>query len=53
MSECISETLLLGIHRSRYCEPVSSKWWRKWHLVCRNHTIYQIYQIYQMSPSDD
>jgi len=25
MSEC--ETLLLGIHRSRCCEAVSSKWW--------------------------
>jgi len=32
MSECVSETLL-GIHRSRCCEAVSSKWWSKWHLV--------------------
>jgi len=27
MSECVSETLLLRIHRSRCCEAVSSKWW--------------------------
>jgi len=27
MSKCVSETLLLGIHRSRCCETVSSKWW--------------------------
>jgi len=41
MSECVSETLLLWIHRSRCCEPVSSKWWGKWHLVCRNPTIWK------------
>ena len=27
MSECVSETLLLGIHISRCCEALSSKWW--------------------------
>jgi len=31
--------LLLGIHRSRCCEAASSKWWSKWHLVCRNPAI--------------
>jgi len=40
MSECVSETLLLGIHRSRWCEAVSSKWWSKWHLVCRNNVYF-------------
>jgi len=40
MSECVSETLLLGIHRSRCCEVVSSKWWGKWHLICRNPAIW-------------
>jgi len=29
MSECVSETFLLWIHRSRCCEAVSSKWWGK------------------------
>jgi len=42
VSECVFETLLLGIHRSRCCEAVSSKWWSKWHLVCRIPTIWNI-----------
>jgi len=36
MSECVSETLLLGIHRSRCCEVVNSKWWGKWHLCVQD-----------------